>query len=278
MQSGIAITSANARETMDTVTNLRNEAPYRELSSFIKAKAEGRRICFVPSPGNWGDALINQGSVQFFEYYGIDHDSLSREELETILDKTPEALKNETVVVGGGGGWCDNWSSTPDFVRRISHGVADVIVLPSSFSLQFSAPANVYLFRRDNFESGKYAATSVFCHDMALFLELPRVQTGNELWKLQAFRTDIERHPDAVDHKPSIDISLLGDSSHQAQPFFEIVNRFEEIHTDRLHVAIAGAMLGKKVRLFPGNYSKSHDVWRSSLREHYPKVSFTPWE
>lgn len=43
------------------------------------------------------------------------------------------------------------------------------------------------------------------------------------------------------------------------------VNRYDTIHTDRLHVSIAAAILGKRVMLHDNCYGKNHDVFRMSL-------------
>ena len=51
------------------------------------------------------------------------------------------------------------------------------------------------------------------------------------------------------------------------------VNRFDVVNTDRLHVAIAGALLGKRVRLHVGSYYKIEAVYRTSMRDRFPNVS-----
>lgn len=262
---------------MGMLMNLRGSTTFQVLSMFIKSKTKGQKIYFVPSPGNWGDALINQGSIQFFNFFGIDFITLTRSEIASRLTEDCHWAMNRTVVVGGGGGWCDNWSSTPEFVDLLSPSFADVIVLPTSLALPRTSPANVHLFRRDNGVSKEIYPRSMFCHDMAFFLDIRRRSEVEQLWRLNAFRGDLERSPVARDVPGAIDISLLGNSSHDVEAFFDIVNRFKEIHTDRLHVAIAGSMLQKKVLLYPGNYSKARDVWLATMADHYPHVDYLDW-
>ncbi len=43
------------------------------------------------------------------------------------------------------------------------------------------------------------------------------------------------------------------------------INRYDTIHTDRLHVSIAAAILGKRVMLHDNCYGKNQDVFRMSL-------------
>ena len=262
---------------MGCLTHLRESGPYTELSSFIKSKSGGHKVFFVPSPGNWGDALINKGTLQFFLYFGIEFISLSRSEITEILGADKSCMVGETVIVGGGGGWCKTWSSTPDFVEFLAASVANIILLPTSLALPRALRENVHLYRRDNSLSLEAFPASKFCHDMAFFLDIAVLPSAEQLWRLHAFRSDLERSSSARDIAGSIDVSLLGNATHDVQPFFEIVNRFKEIHTDRLHVAIAGSLLQKKVHLYPGNYSKARDVWSASMRDYYPSVQFEDW-
>jgi len=55
---------------------------------------------------------------------------------------------------------------------------------------------------------------------------------------------------------------------------FRYLDRFEVIRTNRLHVAIAGALLGKRVRFAPNAYWKNEAVYRHSLRQVFPNVEW----
>lgn len=50
------------------------------------------------------------------------------------------------------------------------------------------------------------------------------------------------------------------------------INRFRVVNTDRLHVGIAGALLGKQVNLYVNNYYKITAVYETSL-QRFPNVS-----
>lgn len=60
-----------------------------------------------------------------------------------------------------------------------------------------------------------------------------------------------------------------------AQEVLLFLSKIEEIRTDRLHMMIAGALLGKKVRFYANNYYKCKEVYEYSVRDRYPNVS---WE
>ncbi|MCR2273802.1 hypothetical protein NSX50_24400, partial [Salmonella enterica] len=74
------------------------------------------------------------------------------------------------------------------------------------------------------------------------------------------------------------DISLLGNSFTSPEGFYDIVSRFRVIYTDRLHVAIAGSMLGRDVFLLEGNYRKNIGVYKSSLKYKCNKTKYIGWE
>jgi hypothetical protein len=59
-----------------------------------------------------------------------------------------------------------------------------------------------------------------------------------------------------------------------AHRLLAILDRAAVVHTDRLHVAIGAALLGKRVRLHPGCYDKNRSVYEHSLRARFPSVSF----
>lgn len=257
-----------------TLDNLRNQIEYQLLSSGIKEAAEGSSVDFYLSPGNWGDAMINQGTLQFFRYFDIRFDQFKREDFEKRIADGSSSV----AIVGGGGGWCRNWPSTIGFVEKCLESYPKVVVLPTTFEIP-KTKDGAQLFRRDRSMSAESIPESVFCHDMAFFLnyKVPIVE-ANSMWRLYAFRTDIEKS--SYSHQPisNIDVSLLGDSYHSVDALFSIINRYKEIITDRLHVAIAGSLLGKKVGLLPGNYPKNPSVAASSLLRFYATTKMLTWE
>jgi len=262
-----------------TVTNLRDAPEFDVLAETIRTISKRRELVFIPSPGNWGDALINVGTEQFLAANGFAPRVLKRDEFLAEIDVGAKPFKNAVVLVGGGGGWCENWHSTRNFLEAIGTIVRDIIVLPTTYelSVDHSRRSNVIYFRRDNGGSKAVAPHSTFCHDMAFFLDVDRLEPEPHAWRIKAFRGDKERSPDAHSTEPSVDISMLGNSYHGVRPFFQILSRFDVIHTDRLHVAIAGSMLGKRAVLMPGNYAKARDVWSSSLEPNFANAKFKEW-
>jgi len=93
---------------------------------------------------------------------------------------------------------------------------------------------------------------------------------------LQAYRTDIEA---ASPKNGSIanDVSKICSFGtidrracfYSARAFLGTLSKFEEIRTDRLHVAIGAAILKKKVSLRDNSYYKCRAVYESSLRGRF---------
>lgn len=260
--------------------NLRYSEEFRMLEATIMDSNQYSRVYLVPSPGNWGDALINVGTVQFLEYIGCNFQQRSRTELLSEISRLPDHDSLDAlVIVGGGGGWCETWSSTREFVSSIAPRTARVIVLPTTYALEKAPGAddNVVYFSRDLNLSAEYLPEAQFCHDMAFFLATDVPLERDTLQRLVALRVDRERSPEAKGFEFSVDISLLGNAFSSVEPLFQIINRYERIVSDRLHVAIAGCLLDKEVTLLPGNYGKSKQVFDASIAAHFPRASFREW-
>lgn len=96
---------------------------------------------------------------------------------------------------------------------------------------------------------------------------------------LLAMRGDAESAGERVPNG-NLDISELftlldttgADAELSARLFLGWISRYSTVTTDRLHVAIAGALLGKTVSLRPNSYYKCAAVWEHSIRGRFPGV------
>jgi exopolysaccharide biosynthesis predicted pyruvyltransferase EpsI len=57
------------------------------------------------------------------------------------------------------------------------------------------------------------------------------------------------------------------ESDFVTRDLLDLVGRADFVVTNRLHIGIAGALLGKHVQLYDNAYGKNHDVYRSSLEK-----------
>lgn len=261
--------------------NMRSAPEFHALAESLTQLGRNIATYFIPSPGNWGDALINAGTIQFLDSIGCDYSVCQRSELLTKLTQLHEGeILDALIIVGGGGGWCHTWSSTRTFVCELSMKVSQIVVLPTTYDLEpmEGTGGNVVYFARDLEISRSSLPEATFCHDMAFFLELDVPEESALLPRIVALRVDKERSTKARNFEFSVDMSLLGDAFSSVLPLFQIINRFERVVSDRLHIAIAGCLLGKDVTLLPGIYPKSQSVYASSMRGHYPESRFLEWQ
>lgn len=257
-------------EGMVCLMSLRDDPGFEHLAETVVQLSKGERFHFFPSFGNWGDSLINDGTTAHFSAHGFEFESRPRRELpDREMSKLPPLA-----VVGGGGGWCQAWSSTPDFLEGVSRRYRNVVLLPTSFDLSVAGLglANVVYFSRDR----AVTEGATYCPDMAFFLTVEHTSYSMR-YPLVCLRRDRERNADSVALDRNWDISLLGDSSTPSSGFVSIVSRFPLIYTDRLHVAIAGALAGRAVRLLEGNYPKARRVYEATMEGVYPDVSMMSW-
>ena len=98
---------------------------------------------------------------------------------------------------------------------------------------------------------------------------------------LNCFRTDIEKSSIEIP-RDNIDLSVrFAFGTHDeavcryaSALVFRFINRFDEIRTNRLHIAIAGALLGKKVRFHSNSYYKCKAVYDYSMKHRFPNVEW----
>jgi exopolysaccharide biosynthesis predicted pyruvyltransferase EpsI len=96
---------------------------------------------------------------------------------------------------------------------------------------------------------------------------------------LNTFRKDVESShhflpPDNVDLA-----TLFGYGTNSERIAFYVtyrilktLNRYRTVRTDRLHVCIAAALLGKTVEFFPNNYFKCEAIYQYSMKDKFPNV------
>jgi hypothetical protein len=180
-------------------------------------------------------------------------------------------LRGGTVIYGGGGAWCKLWDHSRHvniLKRRFK-----VIVLPSTYELSYSIP-NTIFFCRDRFESKQNMPNAIFCHDMAFYIGKEFLQNGKGSGKGFFFRYDQESSNRIKIPSCNNDISLKGNHLKEVSPFFDEINRFAVIYTDRLHVSIAACLLRKEVHLYPGSYFKNKAVYMSSMKDYFKNIYF----
>lgn len=114
---------------------------------------------------------------------------------------------------------------------------------------------------------------NLFFEFRSLFLR--NINTGN------FFRDDAESLLKELPNN-NADLSQIYDygthsenvSLYTAHRLISYINNFKKIRTDRLHVCIAAALLGKEVEFFPNSYFKCKAVYEYSLKDRFPNIKW----
>ena len=254
------------------------EKSFQDLEKVLKEICKGRPVYYIPNPGNWGDGLIRYGTLKFFKKINLDFKEVSIKELNHIESETnhkswfPVFQKKPVVIYGGGGAWCKLWNHSTKYINKLQNKY-NVIVLPSTYESTYVSH-NTIFFTRDKFESKQNMPQATFCHDMAFYIGDDFLSDMESEGTGYFFRTDKESADQINIPSENHDISLDGNHLSDVPLFFESINQFSVIHTDRLHVSIAAALLKKEVHLYPGSYFKNKAVYLSSIKGRFKNVIF----
>lgn len=219
-------------------------------------------VTFIRSWGNVGDQLIYAGTRRLLA--DIPY-------VEVGLKDLSDA-GGHTAVLSGGGAWCQRWHvDMTDALPVLESRFKRVIIFPSSFDVSAQAvrkalsntKALVFARERVSYQQIQGLCTADIAHDCAFFFDYsPYLHAGEGL--LSAYRTDKES---ALGEWPSQnrDISAICDSLDQ---WLWLIARHESIETDRAHVMIAAALLGKQVEYQEASYHKVTAIAQFSLRDY----------
>lgn len=262
--------------------------PFARLAALL---APGGQVHFMPNGGNLGDALINQAAIQGFRRCGIPW-RLLRGGREWVRE-------GDLLVYGGGGSLVEDYPGSYGCLHFLHSLGAQVVVLPQT--VRGNAPfwrelPPTLVFCRDpaSFHYlqsfGRHEAQ--LAHDLApdLLLNIAPFETVLHYRQalerlgllqetpLRAFRVDGEAT--ANRERSQIDLSALAYPDMQSLASIEsaalsllhMVAPFRRIETDRLHVMIAGALLGLEVDFHDTAHGKLSAIHALSLRDRFPLV------
>jgi len=230
-------------------------------------------ITFIRLFGNIGDDLIYAGTRKLLS-------TLNYTELSVFY---LQPVSGHTAIIAGSGGWCGPFSDIPDFLPIIEKRFKKVIVFPSSFDISIAKVrnaiegSNALFFAREevSYDQIKNICHAELAHDTAFFFDYtPYCRSG--IGNLNAFRTDKEASGVLIPENND-DISLTCDSMDE---WLWKISGYEYICTDRAHVMIAAALLGKKVEYRSSNYHKVPAIAEFALKGFpvYQKEMVSPFE
>ena len=216
-------------------------------------------ITLVRNQGNVGDQLIHAGMRRLLR--GFDYREVGLQQLYGV--------RGRLAVVTGGGAWCAPHHNLPRYLPSIEEQFERVVVFPSSFDTRVGsvrealAASRAIFFAREHvsYEQIRTLCRAELAHDTAFFFDFePYRRPGRGT--LLAFRTDGEALTKSVP-PGNLDLSVGCESLDE---FLWAIARHELVQTDRAHVMIAAALLGKEVRFAPSSYHKLPGLAASSLQ------------
>jgi exopolysaccharide biosynthesis predicted pyruvyltransferase EpsI len=241
-----------------------------DLKKFL-GKYRDTKVDFYRFPGNYGDSLIWHGTKTLLTELNISENY--------VEINSPKS--NEILFIDGGGNFVDYYTDVRNFLVKKRNLYREIVILPHTIfgdkqiDVLNNLSGDVTVFCREkvsfNFIKQNFQKGNVYLwRDCAFYNDLQKSLDGEGV--LNAFREDKESILDSVPNANN-DLSYNG---YATKPLDELINslkRYEEINTDRLHIAICASLLGKKVNLFPNSYYKNEAVFEYSLKK-FSMVSF----
>lgn len=260
-----------------------------------------RRVVYFANPGNAGNSVISCGMTQAMTEQNITWDMATLE----------SDVTGRIVLIGGGGNLVPLYDNVAAAVRNFVGKAKLLVILPHTIAGHPEVLARLdetcVVFCRDAV-SYHYMLTQTerckvyIAHDMAFFLNpyewlkanyTPRhvdffltrmTREAGQDWQKSLctgrfFRTDAERmerfRPGDVDISALFTSGVWPENAPLgAWAFLEAIRLAENMQTDRCHVAICAALLGKPCTLFDNSYGKNRAVYQHSLRHHFPFIRF----
>ncbi|HXO27887.1 MAG TPA: polysaccharide pyruvyl transferase family protein, partial [Thermoanaerobaculia bacterium] len=206
---------------------------------------------YVRGVGNRGDELIQAGTRRLLA--GLDYREIGFEEVA--------AAGGELAVISGGGAWC-RWfhEIMPRVLALAEMRFARVVVLPSSFDpseetvrdVLGRSRAVVFARERESWSQIRGLCDARLAHDCAFFFDYtPFAASGDGV--LHAYRTDREASSAFPVPADNVDISALLPT---LRSWLQRIASAALVRTDRAHVMIAAALLGKEVEYRASAYHK----------------------
>jgi exopolysaccharide biosynthesis predicted pyruvyltransferase EpsI len=222
-------------------------------------------VTFFRHRGNIGDDLIHAGTRRLLA--DIPHREVGTWDMQNA--------HGHTALITGSGGWCIPFHhQLPAALPQIEERFERVIILPSTFDLAEPVVrdalrrtrALVFARERASYEQIREVCQADIGHDFAFFFDFrPYRRPGHG--RLIAYRTDAESSR-AYLPEENQDISVGGFG---LDHWLRTIARHHTVATDRAHVMIAAALLGKNVEYHGTSYHKVTAIAEYSLPD-FPVV------
>lgn len=278
----------------------RDAAVDSQVSEFLQdASSRYRKVYFRPNSGNAGDSLINFGFYSIAEKIGLEFQ-------EIIDDSDFDLISDDDILLlSGGGNLVPYWDAGSHLVRKLVGYKFPIALLPQSVEGREDIIALLRvqdtIFLREKISYDFVLSLNPNCkvlldHDLAFHSDLGVLErficpdlSYKNIRKLayilyhyvrSRFKRDIEVFRADKESRLSVKKNKINDISQvarfgtgrreqnecSASWFLRVLSWYEVVETDRLHVFIAGVMLGKKIILHESSYHKIRGVYFSSVQ------------
>jgi exopolysaccharide biosynthesis predicted pyruvyltransferase EpsI len=233
-------------------------AAFQDISDLLSNKV----IRFVRGKGNVGDGLIDAGTKCLFK------------KINTTIDNSNSKI--DYIVWSGGGNLGTLYKSCYksrqlELKRAIDKSIPFIILPQSATNNQEPVPNNVRVFARELLSMGCFPQ-STLAPDLALAYDNDISDYSNITAELD-IGVFLRKDPESIKHQ--FQQVSLADPAHLCrsyEDYFRVVSLFDAVITDRLHLAIASLMVGRKTTLLPNNYNKNrgmYEAWLCKLGCHW---------
>jgi hypothetical protein len=241
----------------------------------------GRRITYVPLPGNWGDRLIDIGAHELFAHFQVEVVNLDRlysqdHGMSGILPQTehprrsgivltanvrgfnPNVSDIDCIVVAGGGSMGTFYKNSAAIRAHLLTLGKPVVVLPSTFTDVDPCIAEFEAVYAREWGSLSYHSKAIVAPDLALAVTPLESRPATKERGLF-----LRRDSEALfkDLRCDADPHACG----SLNEYLAMAERHESIVTDCLHFAIAGLYFRREVTLLPGSIHKNRSMWEAWL-------------
>jgi len=269
-------------------------------------------IYYYPNNGNAGDALINMGFYSLVKKYNLKFDIIDINSINCLKDKDVVLIAGGGSLVPEWDSTPNFVRKINNLEFNIKlvilpHSIREVDDIIVNF------PKDTVVFCREkysyNYVLEKSNASEIYLSDdIAFYADLniikneingfsPSLNYKNIIRKffilfhmiksknnktIFAMRTDKESNSTLKVKRllindfslvASFGAGLYSESLYTSNQFLKLIDFYEEIYTDRLHVAIGACLLGKKVIVYNNGYYKCKGVYEQSMK-NFPNVKF----
>jgi exopolysaccharide biosynthesis predicted pyruvyltransferase EpsI len=256
---------------------------YNEIDMFIfLERYKNNEIVYIPNPGNAGDAVIFYGTIQVFDNLNLKY----------TIGNINTIYNNKTIFYGGGGNLVGLYNNCYNFINKNKNS-NNIVILPHTItnvdSLLNNVSENITFICREHISYDyvkkfiKNKNNLYLSKDLAFYInDLTKYKDNQGNGECNAFRTDIEKTKIEIP-KDNIDLSQHFSKNLQTYSInvckevcfniFEYLSKFSIINTNRLHIAIVGGLLNKKVNFYQNSYYKNKAIYDYSIKLYFPKTN-----